>query len=67
MDSELFDLNTRDVLGRKATIVCSGEVGEIIGVAIYKDAKTDFLLRYKSADGRAVESWWKVGALNLLT
>lgn len=50
-------------LGTDATITCSGESGRVIGVANYETSEPQALLRYKAADGRAVESWWNVSAL----
>jgi hypothetical protein len=50
-------------LGSKAVIAASGERGEVIGVAVYAVAETSYLLRYKAADGRAVEAWWNASAL----
>ena len=44
-------------------IECSGEVGEVKGRAEYDNAKPQYLLRYASADGRGVESWWDENAL----
>jgi hypothetical protein len=45
-------------------IAQSGESGSIIGRAEYSATplKT-YLIRYKSGDGRAVESWWTEDAL----
>jgi len=36
----------------------SGEQGYIIGRAEYAEAADGYLIRYKSADGCLVESWW---------
>ena len=44
-------------------IACSNEEGEVIGIATYTYAENSALVRYKAADGRAVESWWSVSAL----
>lgn len=41
----------------------SGETGTIVGRAEYTTAENSYLLRYKAADGRAVESWWNESAL----
>lgn len=45
-------------LNDTVTISASGESGEIIGRAEYTFSEPSYLLRYKSADGRAVENWW---------
>ena len=50
-------------LGQNVKIIGSQEVGRIIGRAQYVHAEPNYLVRYKSADGRAVESWWTVSAL----
>ena len=50
-------------LGDKVKISISGEAGEIIGRAEYSKSETDYQLRYKAADGRAVEEWWNESAL----
>ena len=39
-------------------ISASGETGVIVGRAEYTTAEDSYLLRYKAADGRAVEAWW---------
>ena len=50
-------------LGEKVVIECSGESGEVIGQGRYKSGDDLFLIRYKSAEGRAVEEWWAENAL----
>ncbi len=50
-------------LAQRASIVESGENGEIVGRAEYKKAPNSYLLRYKAGDGRAVESWWAEDAI----
>lgn len=45
------------------TIAASGEQGEVIGRAEYTHAEPSYLVRYKCADGRAVESWWTESSL----
>ena len=52
-------------LGQKVVIVASGETGEVVGRADYSYAESSFYIRYKSADGRAVEGWWTEQALEL--
>jgi hypothetical protein len=51
-------------LGDRVTIVESGESGEVIGRADYAIADNSYYLRYKAADGRAVEGWWTETALS---
>lgn len=50
-------------LKQTVTIAASGERGEVIGRAEYVTSEPQYLLRYKCADGRAVESWWAESAL----
>ena len=51
-------------LNASVTITASGETGEVIGRAEYTYAERSYLIRYKSADSRAVESWWTESALS---
>jgi hypothetical protein len=44
-------------------ISVSGETGEVIGRAEYARDEDAYYIRYKSGDGRAVESWWRESAL----
>ena len=46
------------------TIITSGEQGEVIGRAEYTHAEPSYLVRYKCADGRAVEGWWTESSLS---
>jgi hypothetical protein len=41
----------------------SGEAGEVIGRAQYTAMENQYWVRYKAADGRAVEAWWAESAL----
>lgn len=50
-------------LGAHVTITASGETGTVQGRAHYVDANPSYYVRYKSADGRAVETWWNESAL----
>ena len=50
-------------LGQQVQIEVSGEQGEVIARVEYKDAHPAYTVRYKSADGRAVEAWWNESAL----
>lgn len=45
-------------LGQKARIVCSGEEGNIRGRADYVAGRSDYLLHYKSAEGKADSAWF---------
>jgi hypothetical protein len=56
-DLFVFDLE------QHAAIIMSGEVGIIVGRAQYTQGENSYLLRYKAADGRAVEAWWPESAL----
>ena len=51
------------ILKQLVTISTSGESGMIIGCAEYSYAEPAYLVRYKCADGRAVENWWPESAL----
>lgn len=51
-------------LGSQVVIDCSGESGEVIGRAQYAYcAEASYFVRYKAADGKAVETWWTESAL----
>lgn len=50
-------------LGSPVAIKCSGETGQVIARAQYKNSQDQYLIRYKSADGRAVEEWWSADAI----
>lgn len=50
-------------LGEEVKITCSGEQGIVVGYAQYMAHEDQCLVRYKAADGRAVEQWWDVSAL----
>lgn len=50
-------------MGSRVRIVESGEVGTVVGIAEFDSADPQFLLRYRSADGRAVQAWWTQNAL----
>lgn len=51
-------------LGLIVKIKCSGEEGEVIGRADYVTSEDHYLIRYKGADGRAVETWWGESAID---
>lgn len=44
-------------------IAASGEEGEVIGRAEYAHCEPSYYIRYKRADGCAVEQWWSESAL----
>jgi hypothetical protein len=50
-------------VGDRVRIVESQEFGTVIGRAEYDYAEPQYLVRYRAADGRAVELWWTQGAL----
>lgn len=50
-------------LGATVAISVSGETGTIVGRAEYTAAANNYLVRYKTADGRATEAWWQEDAL----
>ena len=52
---------------QRVRIVESGEEGTVIGRAEYIHCTDSYLVRYKAADGRAVEQWWSVESLEEAT
>lgn len=50
-------------LAQEVTIEASGEKGIVVGRAQYLLSENSYLLRYKAADGKAVETWWNESAL----
>lgn len=50
----------------EVVITVSGERGTVIGRAEYVSMDDQYLVRYCSADGRAVEAWWPESALHPL-
>ncbi|WP_167361719.1 hypothetical protein [Burkholderia pseudomultivorans] len=55
--------NFKFAVGSDVSIEASGESGEVIGRAEYAAAENTYLVRYRCADGRAVENWWGESAL----
>lgn len=53
-------------LGQKVELVISGECGQVIGRAQYLSSDDIYLVRYKAADGRAVEGWWPLVELRAI-
>ena len=52
-------------LGDKVKFVLSGEAGEVIGRAHYKNSNPQYFTRYLSTDGRQFEDWIPEDALVL--
>lgn len=50
-------------LNQQVAIVASAESGQVIGRAQYATGQDQYFVRYRAADGRAVESWWGEDAL----
>ena len=50
-------------LGEKVRIEVSGETGEVRGRAEYSTSANNYLLRYCTNNGQAVENWWQEDAL----
>ena len=57
MSPFLFDL------GQSLMIAVSGETGTVIGRCEYLQGQPNYLLRYKTGDGRATEVFWGQDAL----
>lgn len=53
-------------LGHWLRITCSNEPGQCISRSESLTGEPQYLLRYKAADGRAVEAWWAQSALSEL-
>jgi len=50
-------------LGTEVQIAVSSEAGIVVGRADYINQSRQYLIRYKAADGRGIESWWAEDAL----
>jgi hypothetical protein len=50
-------------IGAQVRISCSDEAGIVIARAEFDTAEDSYLIRYRAADGRAVEAWWTSSAL----
>ncbi len=50
-------------LGQAVAISISGEQGKVIARAEYLNSDAQYLVRYKTAMGAALESWWSGEAL----
>ena len=53
-------------LNQTVKIITSGETGIIVGRAEFATSDNTYNIRYKCADGRAIESWWTESALKLV-
>ena len=51
-------------LEAEVTIKASGEAGEVIARAEYARDENRYFVRYKNAQGVAVEQWWNESALD---
>jgi hypothetical protein len=51
-------------LGQQVAIRASGEQGQVVGRGEYTNAANTYFVRYRCADGRAVETWWSEDALD---
>lgn len=50
-------------LKQNVVISASNETGEVLARAEYTTSESSYFIRYKAADGRAVENWWVESAL----
>jgi hypothetical protein len=50
-------------LNQIVKLVESNETGKVIARAEYLEMCFQYLIRYKSADGRLVEAWWSEPAI----
>jgi hypothetical protein len=50
-------------LGAHVRLKLSEENGIVMGRAEFCHSENNYLVRYKAADGRVVESWWGESAL----
>lgn len=55
----IFELNDN------VMISCSREKGEVISRCDSCSAENEYRIRYKAADGRAVDHWWSESALEV--
>lgn len=57
---------TRYMLGQQVKITCSEETGIVIARCERLSAEPQYLIRYRAADGRAVQCWWDYSAISVL-
>lgn len=50
-------------LGDKVKMTLTDEHGIIVGTASYLDQPEQYLVRYRSGDGRQVQDWWTASAI----
>ena len=50
-------------LGIKVNVIISGEQGRIKGRAEYANQPNQYLVHYRSADGRATDGWFEEGEI----
>ena len=50
-------------IDQQVVISISEESGTVIGRAEFSNSENSYQIRYKAADGRAVELWWLESAL----
>ena len=50
-------------LGAPIAIAVSDEHGTVIGQAKYQHSEDSYFIRYKTADGCAIDAWWSASAL----
>jgi hypothetical protein len=50
-------------LGQAVVVKVSNEAGQVHGRAEYLASEPSYYVIYKSADGRAIDSWWPESAL----
>jgi hypothetical protein len=50
-------------LGQKVEITISGEQGSVYGRVEYAEEVPQYLVKYKAADGRAVDGWFLANEL----
>jgi hypothetical protein len=50
-------------LADDVVIVCSGEIGTVVGRWESINSAPRYLVRYRASDGRACEIWWDQDAL----
>jgi hypothetical protein len=53
-------------LGDNVSLVVSGEVGVIDGVAQYRDFPTQYYVEYKNSQGGADSAWFVASKINLV-
>ncbi len=57
----VFDYALKD----RVVITCSGENGEVVGRCDSVNQEKQYLVKYKSGAGNAVENWWFQSDLKL--